>query len=262
MYKTLHIPVFPLQKALLILLLTTSTSTLLAAEVKGVVEWYRLTSLSFYTSGMIAQQHATPGTTVKAGAPIISLEDQAEKMGLEYRQQSLKLAEMEMNEADRELERIEDLFQRDLISQHDHELGKAAQQRSRVSLALAKTELASAHHALKSRSVRAPFDAIVLSIESNIGETINSNLEQRTVVEVADAESYRVTINLTKTQFNRLSPEDTIVVKAGSQQIDATIRELNHYPKPLRGESSQYQALLTLSKKGLTPGNKVIVKVP
>ena len=99
----------------------------------------------------------------------------------------LAKAREERDEAVRELERTQELFERTLLSVHDLQLAQIAATGAEADHSSAEAELAEAEIKLEYSRILAPFDARVVSVPAQPGETVVSRLQARPLVVVAPA---------------------------------------------------------------------------
>ena len=90
-----------------------------AAQWEAQLQWVRTVSLSTPVSGVIATVSVDRGDRVSADQVLLQLEDSRQQAELAATEARLKQAENNREEAQRELERTQELYDRTLLSDHD-----------------------------------------------------------------------------------------------------------------------------------------------
>ncbi|WP_374764693.1 efflux RND transporter periplasmic adaptor subunit [Yunchengibacter salinarum] len=133
----------------------------------------RLQSLSALVPGRIKKWHVRDGAKVKAGDPIVQLEDNdprlVERLENQRRaaMQKLQSARLAAETAELDLTRKQDLFEEGLVSRLELESARIKLEEHRVREETAATELDTAEVALSrgsSQTVRAPRDGVIIEV--------------------------------------------------------------------------------------------------
>jgi RND family efflux transporter MFP subunit len=158
-----------------------------AAQWEAQLQWVRTVSLSTPVSGVIAEVAVDRGDRVSADQVLLRLEDSRQQAEVAASEARLKQAENNRAEAQRELERTQELYERTLLSDHDLELGKIQRDAAEAELLTARAALVKAQRELYHSSVRAPFDAWVLQRNAEPGQTVVSELQATPLLVLAEA---------------------------------------------------------------------------
>lgn len=224
-----------------------------AQGVEGELTWYQRIEVGVVESGVVSSIHTDVGGIQLAGRPLLSLDDGAEQAAVKAAEAALVMAKMAADEASREFERVDDLHQRTLISDHELELGKIAHQRATVARLQAEADLALAKQVLARRSIQLPFNSVVLKRMVDIGSHINSQLAQPAMLVVAHADLLSLRVAVTERQFRGLKRGGEVVVKVGKESIHAQIATLQH---ELDKATIRYWVTLLVPRNGGRPGTK------
>jgi len=131
-----------------------------------------------------------------------------------------------MEDAERELERAQELFDRGLIAIEelkDAELKKAAAAAEQES---AKAEQAAADVLLERTELRAPFDGIVVARNAYDGAVIYKTLQQQPLIAVAPTDKMLARILVTADVLRRYRPGQPAQVNVRGRMRDGTIYSL------------------------------------
>ncbi len=157
-----------INRAWSLLLLTMFSTVLAAAESQD-----EALTLSTNLAAEVVKSPLAAGDRVKKGALLLQLEDQVARAQLAQVQAELAHQQLLLTEAQNELKRSEELYERTLLSDHDLVLARIAHAAAQSSYSRARAELAAAQRNLALRRIVAPFDAQVVEIFVQAGETIN-----------------------------------------------------------------------------------------
>lgn len=148
------------------------------------------TEIGIYAAkaGRIDKLHVTIGKTVAAKAVLLEMDSSVEKQQLQLAKLLLQQNEMAMAEANLELERVTDLYERTLISDHDLALGKLAHKQAEARLQQTKLDLAIAERALEQCYIRAPYKLSVLHFPFSVGTYLNSEILAKPVAIITKAQ--------------------------------------------------------------------------
>lgn len=207
-----------------------------AQELAGVVQWSQRVELGTPVSGVIVAVPVKSGERVVKGALLVQLETralQARVRKAEAEQGKLKRVR---DEAQRELERANQLYERTLLSNHDLEQAKIAFAEANSRYQGGSADLVEARLALEQSAVRAPFDGVVLQRNAEVGQTVVSALQSVPLVTLAATRQMRVQAAATLAQLERLAVGQAVVVESGGRRFQGEITYLGLEPLPGNGE--------------------------
>ena len=156
-----------------------------AAGAEGRLEWARRVTLGFAVGGVVERVAVRPGDRVRAGALLARLDTRpfdARVRELAARAEALV---PELEEARRERDRTEALYERAVIAEHERQLAHIAYVRAEAALRAARAALARARIEREYAELRAPFDGVVLAVHAAPGQAVAAGLRVEPVVELA-----------------------------------------------------------------------------
>jgi RND family efflux transporter MFP subunit len=177
-------------------------------------------------NGVVDDVLVTLGQHVKAGDLLLRMDQrEAKAVALRAKAQVARAAVV-MEDAERELERAQELFDRGLIAIEelkDAELKKAAAAAEQES---AKAEQAAADVLLERTELRAPFDGIVVARNAYDGAVIYKTLQQQPLIAVAPTDKMLARILVTADVLRRYRPGQPAQVNVRGRMRDGTIYSL------------------------------------
>jgi RND family efflux transporter MFP subunit len=168
------------------ILASAITTAAAQAQIEGFTEPYRATELASEESGIIAKLHVAEGTSVKAGEPIATLDDRAQRLRLELAEHLAKstsnvdAARQTLEKRDVVLERLRQMLEKGHAA--ESELLRADLERaiaySRLltaeeEAATREIELRRSQLDVNRRTITAPFDGVVDKIIRHEGEFLS-----------------------------------------------------------------------------------------
>lgn len=124
------------------------------------------------TTGQVEALLAEEGRIVKAGDPLLKIEDS--ELGLDAEETRVNYEQLQRN-----FSRSDDLFQRKLINKQDHETQKFQVEQARL-----RFERATLRHSYA--TVRAPFDGVIVSRETQVGARVAASTKVFSMVKLDD----------------------------------------------------------------------------
>lgn len=195
----------------------SQTFTLLNAS--GYVVAQRKAAVASKVTGRLVSLSVEEGSRVKEGQVIARLEsddvaaarDQAEA-NLNAARHNLEEAKADLNDADLSFKRDKDLVAQGFISRAEYDTAEARYKKAAAAVAAAQAEIKASTAALKGAKValeytviRAPFDAVVLTKNADIGDIVTpigaaANV-QAAVVTIADMNSLQVEADVSESNL-------------------------------------------------------------
>lgn len=172
------------------------------SQVEAIGTARAATSAELYpeTAGRVTRVLFSAGDYVRAGAPLLQLDDRAERLDVEA-------ARVSVQEASQLLGRYRRIEDTGAISESQIEAGENALAAARVGLRQAQTALAD-------RTVRAPFSGHVGLTEIDVGDRVNDSTP---ITQIDQRGTLYVDFPAPEEVFANLSPGDTVEVSPFSE---------------------------------------------
>ena len=196
------------RQVLLLLLLATGMTELFAGEAIGVFYREGRTSLSLPVSGVVQQVLVKKGQTARQGETLLKLDTRRIEASLQAAKARVERFRPSRDEAKRELERAEELFDRTVLSEVELQQAKIDYAEKNAALHEARAELTQAKLDLEYSELKAPFDLVVLQPYVVNGQAVVNVMQAVPLIEVA-TDSLAVVA--------QVAPERHIDVQAGKK---------------------------------------------
>lgn len=185
----------------------SQASSLLTAS--GYVVAQRKAAVASKATGRIVELNFKEGDKVKKGAIIARVESEDVEAAWSQASADLAVAKAERDEAQRILERSEQLVQRQLISQAEYDAARSRFDRVVASIASREAALRAAQVQIENTRIRAPFDGTILTKNADVGEVVApfaAGASSRVaVVTIADMNSLEVETDVSEQNIERIS---------------------------------------------------------
>lgn len=233
-----------------------------AAEYDAVLDWNRKAKLSTPVSGVVAKVNVHPGDRVMEGDVLLQLDNGVIKANVEKAKADVQHYERLYQEAERELERHQELYDRTVLSDHELELAHIAFDKATAQLKTAKAELAKAEFDLRYSEIKAPFNGIVILRQVNEGETIVSSDTPPLLVEVAEADVMIARFQVTGGQLGGFKNGKKATVSVGGRQYAGEVSAVGFEPVSKSGNKYLINVRFNTKGKLLRAGRSAKVNIP
>jgi len=177
----------------------------------GYVVARRKAAVASKGTGTLVFLGVEEGDRVKKGQVIARLDDSDVSATLKRAQENFKLAEADLYEAKKNLERQQFLVKKDMIAQAEYDLAEARYKRVVASIEAARFGVREAEVAVENTRIIAPFDGTVLKKNADVGEIVaplaGAASSKAAVVTIADMASLEVEADVSEANITRVTPE-------------------------------------------------------
>ncbi|MFO7592784.1 MAG: efflux RND transporter periplasmic adaptor subunit [Pseudomonadota bacterium] len=243
-----------------LLLLSTLVSPSAMAAWDGVIDWAQRTELSTATSGVVEKVLVSPGQHVDKGDSLLQLEPSALQAGVAKGKAAMSHYKLMLEEAERELERTEELYARTLLADRDLNLATIDHAKADAVYQQSRAEYLEALERLRNSRIRAPFDALVLERRVEPGQTVVSRLRTEPQLIVAAAGKRLVRFSVNADELDKLPPGTPVVVEAAGSRHEGRV-EGQLLSQAKDGEPVVVEAIFDADKR-LLPGLRAKVLLP
>ena len=228
----------------IMVVLSSFSSSLWALEIEATTQWYQRVEITPLRSGVVEKIPVTVGDRVKQGDLLLQLESQLEESQQLLASKRLEHQKLLHTEAQREYERIEDLYDRTLISEHDRALGEAAWVGAAAELQTAKRAQAQAERDMRYSQIRAPFDAVVVARTADLGTTVNHLYPQPPLLTIASTAFIAVDGYLSQRQLAKITKGESMQIKLAGRRFKGTVASVALEPEA--GKKGKYRLRLLI----------------
>ncbi len=233
-----------------------------AADLPAVLQWSQRAELSVPVSGVVQSVNVEVGERVKKGQVLLALDSAILQAKVAEGQATISRLVAEAAEAKRELDRVQELYDRTVVATAELDMAKLKLVRAESLLAEARASLRQHQKMLADSSVRAPFDAVVVARQVEPGMSVAAGLQTQTLLVLARAGEMIARLQLNAGQIDGLKVGQAVTVLAGGQSYAGKIKSLGLEPVKA-GDVAVYQADVVFpSREQLRAGGNAVVKLP
>jgi membrane fusion protein (multidrug efflux system) len=135
--------------------------------------------------GRVGKVLVDAGDRVRAGQPVLELEDDYLRLDLQRADAELRRAQAAADEATRDFERKKDLVAKESVSPAVFDRTKAANDQALAALAGAEAAQALARQRLEDAVLRSPIDGVVAERRTDVGERLGDNSVAFVIIQMA-----------------------------------------------------------------------------
>lgn len=222
------------------------SGSIFAETLEARLHWVQRVALGTPVSGVIAEVTAIPGTRVKKGERLLQLDVrplQARIVGLEAERIG---KQNDRDEAERELGRTQELYERTLLADRDLALAKIALATAEASLKTTEAQLIQAQWDLEFSQIRAPFAAWVIKRRAEPGQSVISNLQAEPLIVVARANEMLARAEVAGERLSSLTVGQSVSVNVGGKVYPGKLQHISLEPEA----NGKYQLDVKFSTAG------------
>ena len=195
------------------------------------------TEQTVYTSGLMTVEHLSVavGDQVKKGDLLVTYE-QDDSASLLQAKTSVSSANLQLQTAKSNLERIRALYEKDGVSLQEYESAQNSYKTAQLQLTQAQASYQQAVEKLEDYTIYAEMDGMVASISAKDGETLTSGSE---VLEIISYDDLQIEITIDEYDIANLKEgqEAIVTVNSSGEQFSGVISELSRKASTSNGVS-------------------------
>jgi RND family efflux transporter MFP subunit len=213
-----------------------ATAPVLAADLPATLQWSQRVELAAPVSGVVQAVSVNVGDRVKSGQTLVALDAASYRAGVAEAQADVARAEEEARDAKRNLDRVQELYNRTVIALTELEQAQVRNVRAKSQLESARAKLVGNQKLLRDSAVRAPFDGVVLARQVEPGQAVASQLQPQTLIVLARAGEMIARGSVSLAQMDKLEAGQTVTVEVASKRYQGKIKTLGLEPQGGKGE--------------------------
>lgn len=239
--------------------------TVLAA---GIIEASSLVSVGAEVSGRIKALHVGLGDAVKAGDAIAEIDSLNQENAVRLAEAGLASVSAQKKQQDASLaqarvalDRAEKLRPQNLISDADYQsaqlavtTAEAQQDILAAQIQQAEINVDTANLNLDRTRIVAPADGTVVSVEVEVGQTVNAANSSPTIVKVANLDNMVVKAEISEADIPRVEAGQNVyftILGDPDTRINATLRAIEPAPETISGTASTSSSSTAVYYNGL-----------
>lgn len=233
-----------------------------AADVPATLQWSQRVELSTPVSGVVQAVNVEVGDLVKKGQVLLTLDSTTLQTRVTASQSEIVRLSAEAAEAKRDLDRVQELHERTVVSTTELDQSRLRQIKSQSLLNEARARLRQNQKALDDASLRAPFDAVVVIRQAEPGLSVAAGLQPQMLLTLARSGEMIARVQLPSAQMDRLKTGQTVNVTVSGINYSGKIKTLGLEPIKSKEESTYLVDVTFPSKETLRAGTPAVVKLP
>lgn len=214
----------------LVLLLSAVTTSLSAAEKDATLDWSQRWTLATPLSGIVQDVKVNEGESVKKGQLLLNLDDRGYRAQVKRSQSVVARAQENFDEAKRELDRGQELFDRTAISVHELQLIKIDHATSLATLSGAQAELTQAKLDLEYTQIKAPADGLVIEVNAHPYQTLSNRLEVQPLIVMVPNDQWVARAQLSVDEINQWKTGQSVQVTVDGENYKGTVKRVGYEP--------------------------------
>ncbi len=219
-----------------VLTLWLGTGAAAAAEsFPATLTWAHRVTLSTLVNGTVSAVPAEVGARVAKGEALVKLDPRRFDARLKEAQARVQSAEQKNKEAQRELERAQEMYDRTVLSDRDLQLAHIGAASATAGYRAAQAALVQAKLDKEYSTVTAPFDAIVLAVPAEVGQVVVAQLKPAPLVTIAAGDRMLARFPVQEADLTRLQAGRAAEVEVDGKRYPGTIRQIGLEPESAGG---------------------------
>lgn len=186
----------------------------------GVLEAWRQVNVTSEVGGKIARIYVDEGQEVKEGQLLAELETETMRLQLKQAEAALAVAESNLKDARRNLERMERLWEERAISEQQYEKIKLAYEAAEAQFLQAEASLNMARYNLNASLMKAPFSGVIASKNAKEGDVINPMMGSFSpssgVVTLMDLSRIKIKVDVSPSDVRRIEKNQKAFLRVNS----------------------------------------------
>lgn len=239
-----------------------ATSAAMAADVAATLQWSQRVELSPRVSGIVREVAVGSGERVRKGQALLVLDAAIYQARLSESRAVVARFREETAEAQRDLGRTQELYDRTVISTSELDRAKLRYARTKAQLDGAQARFREEQKNLADTVLRAPFDAVVVARLAEPGQNVVVGLQPQPLLVLAKAGEMAARFRLRADRAAALKPGQSVMVVVGKQDYPATVKNIGLEPVKDKGGTAYEADAIFAVQELLRPGTAAVVKLP
>jgi len=153
-------------------------------------------------------------------------------------------------EADRDLEQLNELYERGVLSKVELENGQLNQRRANADHEAAQASLTQAKYNLEHSVITAPFDGLVLDVRVKPFESVNNVVSVMPLISIAEKGKYTAVTLVSLSIANQLKIGSNSQVKIGKNTYRGTVSSVAFEPQENNKQEKRYEIQIMFDSGG------------
>jgi len=250
---------------LFIFLYFAASAPISAVEFKAELDWARQVELGTPVRGVIERVMVKPGQRVKQGEVLLQLDQRGFKSQVAGLKAQLEQFKAELAEAKREQDRSLELYDRTVLSDHELQIAKNNFIAAKAKYHKGQAELVQAELDLEYSSLRAPFDAVIITRQAEVGQVVVPDLKPIVLFVVVDANYMHANAWLTSKQVAKVEIDMEVTVNIDDDTFNGrvfNIRRASEADNQSGGKDFLLKVEFPMKSQKLYAGQAAVIILP
>ena len=221
-----------------------------AADYNASVQFARKITLSVPVSGEVAQVNVRKGDSIKTGDTLLALNKTPFTAAVSQAEAHVSKTAAAKREADRDLQQLNELYERGVLSKVELENGQLLLQRATAEYDAAQSHLTQAKYNLEHSMLTAPFDGLVLDVRVSPFETVNNVVSVMPLMSIAEKNKYTATALVPLSVANQLKIGASGKASIGKTSYKGTVSAVSFEPQSNGKQEQRYEVQLDFDSGG------------
>lgn len=228
-------------------------------QISATVEAVQHAQLATQQAGLLAKLYVEVGDTVKAGAPLLALDDELAKLQLNEAKASLKAAQVALEESQRLYKELKALASKKFVAATRISERRAQLAQSQAELSRQQAALAIRQEQLRRHTLYAPFDGVIAQRLVNIGEWVN---QQTAVLSLVQSDALRLKLAIPQEYFQQVQLGALVSVQADYDNSNTLNAKIDRIVPVSDNQSRAFVAYITMpASAGFNVGMSAVVNI-
>lgn len=221
-----------------------------AADYDANIQFAHKVTFSVPVSGEVSQVNVSKGDAIKSGDILLSLNQIPFEVAVRQAEAEVIKAAAKQREADRDLEQLNELYERGVLSKVELENGQLKQRHASANHSAAQASLTQAKYNREHSIITAPFDGLVIDIHVKPFEAVNNVVSVMPLISIAEKNKYSAVTLVSLSAANQLKIGANSRVNIGKNSYKGTVSSIAFEPQVNNKQEKRYEIQIMFDSGG------------
>ena len=226
-------------------------ATVETISVPGTTKSAERVLLRFQVSGRVLNKQVSLGDSVLTGAVLAELDNPEIKPLAERAIQNRQQAQVQFEQAQRDYQRIDDLFKEQAVTKQEWEQVKTRLDSARTAISVAQAEAQRTARLVKELQLKAPFNSVVTEILIDQGEVVQAGTP---AIRLSNPNAVELELAVSDVMIQSLAVGQTVKVQRALDPTASAVEGVISNISPFRERASLPQIVIALPAADIQPG--------
>lgn len=201
-----------------------------ATQFDAVLQWSKRAELSTLSNGVVDKVFVDVGDKVTQGQLLLQLDPVVFEKRVRQSRVSMQSAREAYQEAGRERDRAQELYDRTVLSDHDLQVAKNNYIKAKSDYEKARVRFAQAEYDFKYSRIVAPFNAIVLERKIQPGQIVKTDLKPVPMLTIAQSDRMRARVLVSESDLTSIQMRQSAKVISNDDAYSGEVVSIGFEP--------------------------------